>query len=169
MSRDLSTTALQSIYDQETSEVWVVLLEITHPDLAETVYLSSDPTTTLADGNYGTESNGNDYVFLPFRFFLQPQTENLLARAKIRIDNVSRDLIRSVLDAQNEPPEVDVKVVLASAPDTIEFQISNLLMDNVRASATELEADLFPKILQGEQFPFETFSVADFPGLYGGL
>lgn len=169
MSRDLSSTAIESLNAQETNEVWVSLLEITHPDLAETIYLSNDPTTTLADGNYGTESNGNDYIFLPFKPFIAPQTENLLARAKIRMDNVSRDIIRSILDAQNEPPSINLKVVLASAPNVIQFSMIGYSMDNVRASATDLEADLFPKILQGEQFPFETFSVADFPGLYGGF
>lgn len=169
MSRTLSSTALQSIFAQETDEVWITLLEISHPDLASDLYISSDPTTTLGSGEYGTTSNSQDYTFLPFSLTLAPQNENLIARARLTIDNVSRDLIAAVIEASNSPPVVNIKIVLASDPDTVEFQFLSLNMNNVNADATTLEADLFPKILQGEAFPSESFTFADFPGLYGGL
>jgi len=169
MSSDLSSNAKEALNAQETDEVFIVLLELSHPDFDETIYLSSDPTTTLLDGDYGTVSNGTDYLFFPFEISLPPQDETFLGKTVLRIDNVTRDIIREVIQIQGEPITVTVKIVLGSDPDSIEIEMPSLRMTNVSANATEMQADLYPRVIQDEQWPYDNFSRSDFPGLFSGF
>ena len=169
MSRDLSATLTEELLSQEMSEVIVTLLELDHPDFDEVIYLCDNPTETLMDGEYGTTSNSIEYTFLPFQLIEPPQDEDILGRGVLKLDNITRDLIAAVLEVQGDPITVNIKFVLASAPDSIEYQYPAMRMENIRANAFELEADLFPNVLQGEQFPYDSFNNANFPGLYSGF
>ncbi len=44
MTRGISNTARKAIYDQETSEVFLLLLEINHADLAEPIRVVNNDT-----------------------------------------------------------------------------------------------------------------------------
>lgn len=167
MSRSLSSTLVEEVFAQEMSEVVVALIEITHDDLSEPIRVSSDPTQTLTNGSKGTVHNGDEYVQFPFEVTLPEQSDNLITRAKLKIDNTSREILLAVRQAFNEPPQVSIKIVLASDPDTLEIEIGGLNLNNVKASAFSVEADLEPQILQSEKYPYNTFNQADFPGIFG--
>jgi hypothetical protein len=149
------------------SDVAIYLVTISHANLAEDILLSSDPTEVLSSGVRGTISNSLEYVQLPFEIVFQEQTENLLARAVIRMDNISREIMQAVRLASGSAPSVKIQIVLASDPDTVEIEIDDLKMNNIRGSATIVEADLQPPILQGEKYPKNTINQADFPGVFG--
>lgn len=168
MSRAVSNTLKAAVFEQETSEAFIILIKIEHDDLAEDILISSDPTETLTTGVKGTTSNSLEYVQLPFQLTLQEQTENLLARAKLTIDNIDRSIITAIRTATNNPPIVTISIVLASDPDTVEISIPNLRLNNIKATASTVEGELQPQIIQGEQFPIDTFNQADFPGVFGG-
>jgi len=169
MSRSVSTTLKNAVFAQETSEAFIILIKIEHVDLASDILVSSDSTEDLPiAGVRGTISNSVEYIQLPFQLVLQEQTDNLLARAKLVIDNVNREIILAIRTANNTPPIVTISIVLASDPDTVEISIPNLRLNNIRANAFTVEGELQPQIIQGEQFPFNTFNQADFPGIFGG-
>lgn len=168
MSRTLGSNLVSETYSQEMSEVVIVLITITHPDLSEDIRVSSDPTITLSSGSLGTTSNGNDYVQFPFELILQEQSDNLLTRAKLKIDNISREIIQAIRTAANEPPKVTIQIVLASDPDTVEMEIPNLKLNNVTANALTVEGELQSSIIQAEKYPSNTVNQALFPGVFGG-
>lgn len=166
MSRTLSSTATSAVFSQQTEEVFVTLLEISHADLSETLYVSSDPTTDFGGNVYGTTSNGQNYIFFPFEFRMQEQSDNLISKASLRIDNVTRDIILAIRSVQSEEPQVDIKVVLASAPDDIEFEIPSLKLNNITANAFIVAGELRPVVVQNEQYPYLNFNYSDFAGIY---
>ena len=168
MSRSVSNTLKSQVFGQEMDDVAIILISITHSDLSEDIYISSDPTETLSTGVKGTISNSIEYVQFPFEIILQEQTDNLLARATIRIDNISREIMQAVRTASNEPPNVSIQIVLASDPDTAEIEINNLRLNNIKANAFVVEAELQPKIIQGEKYPAYVFNQAEWPGIFGG-
>lgn len=167
MSRSVSSTLTEQIFAQDMDEVVITLIEITHDDLSEPIYVSSDPTETLSTGVKGTISNSIEYAQIPFQLTLQEQTDNLLARAKLSIDNINREIMLAIRQANNSPPNVTIKIVLASDPDTVEIEIPNLQLNNITGTAAVVEGELQPKILQGETFPRNTFNKSNFPGVFG--
>lgn len=163
-----SEAMTEEILKQEMTDVYITLLTITHDDLEESLYISSDPTVTLPVAQvYGTVSNGQEYVFLPFQLSLQEQTDNLLARAKISFDNIDRSIMRAIRTISNSPPVINIKIIMASDPDTVEAEIPNLRLNNIRADAFTVEAELLPFVMQNEQYPYKTFSQSGFPGVFG--
>lgn len=167
MSRAVSDALKAELFDQNMDEVAIWLVTITHPNLTDDIRLSSDPTTTLSSGVKGTISGALEFVNIPFEITLQEQSDNLLTRAVIRADNISREIMLAVQTAQGEAPNVRLQMVLASAPDTVEVDINNLKLNNVQANAFTVEAELQPAILQGEKYPANTINQADFPGVFG--
>ena len=169
MSRPISSTFRQEVFAQQTGECWIILLQISHPDLSDDIFISSDATQLLPIvGARGTISNGQEYIFLPFDLTLQEQNDNLLAKAILQIDNVDRSIIAAIRQASGEPPRMTIRIVLASDTDTIEIEMPNLEFNNIYANQSTVQGELRPKILQGEQFPNKTFNQADFPGVFGG-
>ena len=167
MSRSVSNDFKADVFRQEAEQVFLVLVTITHADLTEDIYIANDPKQTLSTGAKGVISNSIEYVAIPFELFLQEQSDNLITKAKIRIDNVSREILRAVREASGLPPIVNIKIALSDDPDTIEIEIPNLRMNNVTATAYVVEAELLPVIVQSEKYPYDTFNQADFPGIWG--
>ena len=69
----MTTTSLnfrQAAFAQETGRVPIALITLSHPDLADDIRISTDPTqeltefTTDTEKVYGTISNGKTYFFL---------------------------------------------------------------------------------------------------------
>jgi hypothetical protein len=168
MSRSFSSGFVEELNAQEMSAVPIVLLEISHASLTENIYLSSDPTVLLPTaGVRGTVSNYQEYVFFPFELTLQSQTDELLARAKIIFDNVDRSIMLAILEASGDPPMLTIRLVSSLDTDVNEMVVPNLRLDNIKANAFRVEADLMPVIIQGEQYPYKTFSQSGFPGVFG--
>lgn len=167
MSRDVSSTLKEQVFAQQMTDVVITLITISHPDLSADINISSDPTETLSTGVLGTVSNYVEYTQLPFELTLQEQTENLLARAVLKVDNISREIIQAIRTASNEPPTVRIQLVLASDVDTAELDIQDLKLNNIRANQFYVEGELQPEIIQGEKYPYKTFNQADWPGVFG--
>lgn len=167
MSRTVSTTLHTALNAEETGEVPIILLTIDHPDLAEPFYLSSDPTTrldTIAPA-YGTVSRGETYLFVPFSLVLPDDKTDAPPVAQISIDNVDRALI-PILRSTSTPATVVIEVVLASAPDTVEFDTPELDLVAADYNAESITITLMQNALQTEPFPADLISPSNFPGLF---
>ena len=157
MSRNVSNLVKQAINAQETGEVFIVLLTIDHPDLAEPMRLSSDAVDTV--------SRSNTYVAFPFDISLPNDQADRPPRAGLRIDNVDRQIVQT-LRTITSAPTVLMEVVLGSDPDTVEaswpdFQLLDADYDHL-VVAGELGQELF----LNEPWPGRSFTPADFPGLF---
>ncbi|MEY9703711.1 DUF1833 family protein [Bradyrhizobium sp. YCK136] len=165
--RVLSLNMRQALFSQETGEVPIFLLTITHAELEDPIHLTTDPTTRFSDVPlvYGTMSRGVQFLYAGIDVTLPDEQDKAPPASKLTIANVTRELIplaRSV----STPPSVKIEAVLASAPDAVEMIWPAMDMSNLTYDASFLQFDLTMDALVTEPYPSGTFSPASFPGLF---
>lgn len=165
--RNLSLNMRTALFAQESGEVPVFLLTITHPALAAPILLSTDPSTRLSSTplSYGTVSRGLTFLYAGVEVSLPDEQDRAAPASKLIVSNVTRDLVplaRSV----STPPSVKIEAVLLSAPDTVEMSWPAFDMSNLSYDAATLTFDLTIDALVTESFPSGKFDPASFPGLF---
>lgn len=156
MARTLSGTALASIHAQETGEVWLVLLTISHPSMATPI--------RVVNNNEDITSRGALYQAFPFDIVLPGEDPDGITKAVLRFDNVERTAITAIRSLTS-PPSVTIEVILASAPDTVEIAFGGLTLRNVTYDAVQVEGELLFESLWTEPITV-TMTPSRFPGLF---
>ena len=95
MSRPVSLTFKQAVNAQETSEAFLILITIDHPDLSQPIRVTSDAVDTT--------SRSNLFVAFPFELTLPADSEDRPPRASLRIDNVDRQIVQAIRDITSAP------------------------------------------------------------------
>jgi hypothetical protein len=118
--RTLSLNALLAMHAQETGEVFLVLLTLSHPSLPAAVRATSDAVATTSRG----------YAFAQFPFLISFPQDNAeeLPRAELTIDNVDGSIIQA-LRSLPSAPNLLIEIVLASNPDLVEASWSMTLRE----------------------------------------
>jgi hypothetical protein len=165
--RILSLNFRKAMFSQESGEVPIYLLTITHPSLTSPILLTTDPTARITTDPlvYGTVSRGTTFLYAGVDVTIPDEQDKSPPASKLMIANVTRNLIplaRSV----STPPSVKIEAVLASAPDTVEMTSPALDMSNLIYDANQLVFDLTMDALVTEPYPSGNFSPAYFPGLF---
>lgn len=165
--RILSLNFRQALFSQESGEVPIFLLTITHPSLDAPIYLSTDATERFSETPlmYRTQSRGVDFLYAGIDITIPDEQDKSPPASKLTIANITRDIIplaRSV----NTPPSVKIEAVLASALDDVEMTWPALDMSNLTYDANQLVFDLTMDALVTEPYPAGTFSPAYFGGLF---
>lgn len=151
---------------QNTTEVWITLLTISHPSFTDDVRISDDPTGVLPiAGVRGTVSNGLEYVFCPFTIQLPPQNETGVAQAEISVDNVGEELMRPIREADSAV-DVKVQIILASTPDHIEKEYDNLQLQVVNYDALNVSGSLGMEWFELEPYPSGRYTPSTAPGVF---
>lgn len=155
--RTISLSAMQAMFAAETAEAFVPLVTITHPSL----------TVPIRVVNYDVNlvSRGNTFVAYPFTLTLPDDLEASAPRARIVIDNVDQDIIRAIRNATGEAPEVNMEVIMVSAPDTVQCPFPGFRLASVRYDSLVIEGDLNLDVLIGASYPSGRFRPSAFPGL----
>lgn len=134
MARNYSSAYKSTLAQTSAIEAPLMLLEITHPALAQPVRAVSDTLDIT--------SNGNLFVAVPFRCSLPEDMENQLPKARLAIDNVGRELTYWLeVSGGGEGSSVRLMQVMRSVPDLIEWEIT-MQLANVSLSMGEVSADL---------------------------
>lgn len=167
--RTLTTEFLRAAFSQETDQVPVFLLTITHPDMTETIRVSSDPTQRVVEFDshivYGTLSRGNQFLFFPFKLTLPGENENGPTPAKLELDNVRREYV-AALRSMVGPATIDIELVLAGASDTVVLSFPEYQLSQAKYDANTITANLEIEQLANEPFPALAFTPSYFPGLF---
>jgi len=154
--RSLSTSARASAFAQQTDQAWLVLLIVDHPDFADPLRFvnSIDPVV----------SNGEDFVPFPFEIEWPNDDPERAPEARLRIDNITRDIVIAVRDLQS-PPTARFQVVLSDAPDVVEMDVTGYTLRNA-----EWDASTVTFTLKAEDLVTEPISLvmtpARFPALF---
>lgn len=160
MSRSLPVAVVEAVNAQSTDFAFWVLVEITHSTLANPIRAVNNTEDVV--------SNGETYVAFPFSVILPPDTEDLQVRARIIIENATRDLIDEFRSTAGSRERLVFKlsVVASDDPDTVLQSISGLTAATIAYNAQQLSLDLSIDTLLTEPFPGDSFSPANFPGLF---
>lgn len=151
MAKLLSAQAKVAAQARETDEVFLVLIEIMHTDWATPFY--------MVDNTENITSLGNEHIAWPFELTLGDDDGERLPEVKLVIDNVDRQLVE-IIRTTREPPVLKVKLVLASQPDVVEVEISDLTLNNVEYDAFTVTWTLLAESLADTRFPSHNISLA---------
>lgn len=153
----LSSAAIQSAQDLTTSEVWLLLLEIDHDDLATPFYLVNNTESIVHETN--------TYIAYPFSIVLSTDDGERLPKVQLTIDNVDRTLVNTIRSI-SDSPTVIVKLVLADTPDYVELEITDLILREVEYDAYTITGTLYADDILNSRHPADTISLS---GGYNGL
>lgn len=154
--RALSPAALQSAFAQETEEVWLVLLTMTHASLPDSLRFVSNFASVT--------SRGQVYIAFPFEIEFPDQDADNSGEARVTIDNVDRQIVQTIRDISS-PPEVTLEVVMASSPDVVEAQFTGMVLRNVEYDAARVRGTLRFEDIMTEPVSVQ-MTPARFPGLF---
>jgi hypothetical protein len=153
----VSSRARKALFAQETDEVFLPLLTITHASLTTPIRVVHNPQNIT--------SRGNLFVGYPFDMELPPADPDQPPRLRLTIDNIDRDIVAS-LRTLSTPPGVTLEVVLAATPDTVEAGPYVMTLTGVDYDALTITGDLAAEDVLAEPYPGDAFTPAKFPGLF---
>lgn len=102
-------------------------------------------------------SNGDIYSAFPFRVTYANLEKGVPARARLFVDNVDRRIVQAVRE-QKSSLGVSLSVIMASAPDNIEFGPCTYDLNNVEWDAAAVSGDLEKEDLLNTAFPGTTMT-----------
>ncbi len=107
----VSLTAMQSMFAQQTAEVWLMCLKIEHASLAQPLRFVNDMQDLLRSG--GT------HIAFPFQITLPQDSETEQVQVQLVIDNIDRQIVQQIRTLSSAPT-ITLEVVLRSNPNTVE-------------------------------------------------
>jgi hypothetical protein len=146
-----------SMFAGETSERYLVLLVVDHPDMAVPLYFVNN----YAD----VTSNAILYTAIGFDISLPADTDEELPRVKLTIDNVGRTLVPTI-SQYSDGLTITMSVILASAVNTVEVGPYTMTVQSISFDAQSVVLDLGFCTFLDESFPAHSFTPMDFPGLF---
>lgn len=160
--RELSLKAMQALYAQETGEVLVSLITITHPQLASPLRLCND----YKPGNTPTISRNMSFLYFPFDATFPLDRSDQPPQAKITADVVDRSVITALRAIPvTTPAMLKLELVLASQPDIVEVSF-NFTVRNVQYDALTVTATLGYELFLSEPYPGDACTPANMPGIF---
>jgi hypothetical protein len=153
---------------QETEEVEVALVTITHDSLAQPVRVSSDATQRLSTDplRYGTVSGGIEYEFILMSALVPDDQKDAPPQTAIVLDNVDARLVEIAQSFASPPAEAEISIVMASAPDFVIQQFKRMQIVRVSFDESRVTFSLSREPYLSE--PHGTRMTKQFcPGLHG--
>jgi hypothetical protein len=90
---------------------------------------------------------------------------NSIPTITLEMDNVPLTIMTE-LRAQTAPFSVNIELVLASQPDILEMELSDMLLTKLNYSAEKLTGTLISDNLFAQKIPGSIYSPQHFPGLF---
>lgn len=167
MARELSLSFRQAMNAEVTEEAIITLVKITHSELDGAILLSSDPTKriTVDPLRYGTLVNGLIYDFVLMSVIFPDDQMGAPAAVTLAFANVAADMAK-VIRAALTPARVDIRCVLASAPEAIEEEWLDLRGVQGSYDAERITYDVSRQAISNEPWPAHRMTQNRFPRLY---
>ncbi|MBS7538354.1 hypothetical protein [Ancylobacter lacus] len=167
MAREYSLTFRDAIEADATDQIPVILVTITHPDIAEPIRLSTDPTMRLSVDplRYGTVSRGETFLFVPMVARLPDETDEAPLSTELRLANLDAAMVKA-LRQSTRPASATLEMVLAASPDLDEESVTGLKVWSAEADLDEISLSLARQSRDGEPWPCDRMTASAFPGLF---
>lgn len=152
-----SQNFIKALIDQNTDQVFLWLLTITHEATGETHRLVSNLDDVV--------SRGETYLAFPFEFVLPSDDGESLPEIPIVINYVSDELV-ALLRKYADGVVVLAEIILASAPDQPEYTIEDLVIKTVTYDAGQVTLTAKVEDLMSQRFPADDFLPRSFLGMF---
>lgn len=169
--RRISLNARLAQDAEATDAIEVVLIEITHPDLAAPIRLSTDATERISTEPlvYGTRSAWRGatepWLWVVASALLPSDLDDAPAAATIELENLDQDMV-ALVRSFITPADVALAVVLASSPDLVEVEYGGLRLVSADYDAGSVSLSISREEIEAEYFPSGRLSRLRFPGLH---
>jgi hypothetical protein len=172
--RRVSLNFRNAIDAEASAEVEAVLFEISHPELAGPIRLSTDNAEVVSDEPriYGTRSSwrGADPATEPFLWVLADaivpsDIEDAPASGQVALEVLDPEMIALVLSFVTRP-SVAMAIVLASSPDLIEAEWTDLQIVSADIDSGQIVLSFSRDEIELEPFPSGRMTRGRFPGLH---
>lgn len=158
----ISARARAALYRQETDEVLLCLVTISHPDLPQTIRFVNNTVDIV--------SRGETYIAYPFQVELPDEDPEHPPAVEISIDAIRPEdpdldpvaIVRSLTTA----PTFTFEVVLASTPNQVEITAGEIDLLSVDYDAMTLTGRLEYANTLSRPFASHSLSPSYFPGLF---
>lgn len=157
----VSAAAMQAMYEQNTSEIPLVLLTFDNPD---------DPGAEgfpirLVGNSEPIVSRGETYAAALFQIELPQEEVGVEPSLKLIIPGPPEDFI-AVIRQIVSPPTFLLEIIISSDPDTVVRKWDQIVMRKVEADQAMVSFELRYETLSQEAFPGDRFSLPNFPALF---
>lgn len=153
----MTPDAVAAVLAQESGEVFLCLAEITHETLQAPL--------RFVDNTENVSHGGEIYQAVAFKFTPPTSTGENDTPARLAIDNIDRAVMELIIPIST-PLKINFKVVLASSPDTVEWESGDLILRDITANVQQISGSLYDVYIADRVLPGITFSPFDFPGLF---
>lgn len=155
--RTLSAPAARAILARETEEVFLTLLEITHPDITTIRIANNTEPVVRTDGTYNP---------WPFEAVIPEDSDAANTQVQLRIDNCDREVTRTLRNLSGVP-KCTLRVVLASSPNTDEVGPFNFSILTVDYDAMLITATIgHDEDFLNQAVPAQSYIPSTSPGLF---
>lgn len=154
--RSLSLATRQALMAQETGEVVLFLIALSHPSIT---------TMRFVNNHEAIVSNGDTYE--PFAFEISlPDDSDDTSRVQLAIDNVDLRVVEAIRSIAS-PATFTILVIRAAEPNVAVAGPYSCTLRNVTYDGLVVSGDLWPfEDITQEPFPQGAFTPALFPGLF---
>ena len=156
--RNLSNNLLAQLYTENSDDPFLALFTLNHTDWAAPIYLVNNTESII--------SNGNTFEPFPVKLTLPSDDGESVRKVQITFDNVSRELIDEIRSVTDTYISVSIQLVLASAPDNIEIELSELSIKIISYNAQTVTATLYLDDFLNTELTSEQYGPTNFPGLF---
>lgn len=159
---------------QATAEIYVALFEIEHPELENPIRFSTDNTERLSSDPlyYGTRSTwrganpiSDPYLWIVASALLPSDLEDAPASAQVVLENLDQEIV-NVVRSFTSPATIHMAVVLASSPNLIEAEYTDLHIIAADIDAGEISLSISREEIELEYVPGGRMTARMFPGLH---
>lgn len=167
MSRILSAVSRAAMAKEESPETYIALFEVTPHGTTDVHRFASMYTERLSetdDGEiYGVVSNGEEYIYIGIQAQLPADiAETATGRLSMPYSDEAVELLRSL----GQAPRVDIKLVLYSAPDSVEVSYPRYYITSVSGSRDGITAQISRKRMDQEAWGQYRYTPSIAPGLF---
>lgn len=153
----VSINAMRAMFAQETGEVFLVCLTITHPDIT---------TQRLVNNSQPIARTAGTYTPCPMQLTLPPQRDDQLPQVNIIIDNIDREVLRQIRTVSGVP-QVAMEVILASSPDTVEVGPLDFTLLSTTYDVLAITGVLgYEQDILNQRVPAADYTPTNSPGLF---
>lgn len=153
----VSITALRAMMAQETAEVFLVCVTVSHPAIVTQRLVHNTEVIHRASGDYGP---------CPMQIKLPSQVDDKVPTVDIVIDNVDREVLRQIRTVAGVP-KVTLEVILASSPDHVEAGPFDFSLMDASYDVLAIRGTLgYQDDVLNQQVPAQTYTPSNSPGLF---
>ena len=153
----LGEDGLRAVFAEETEEVFISLLEFDDAQTGTLIYAT--------DSSVNVSYASNLYVAFPFELTLPPDDGESIPTTKIRLSNVSLDLM-NLLRGMIDPPRVRVTIVMASDLTSVKADVNNLKLSGFSATTQTIDLSAAQPDYLIAAFPAHTYSRGNYRTLF---